>query len=114
MAQSNDDFAEGFANGLGQIFKHLDDLLRLEILGLIGRNHWFDVNFGKKIGLVFPSLNKKPQNEVLKAIEMDGASLFAKGFKTGLKSSFMYLHKDLQTEILAKLPKENWPPEEEP
>ena len=103
-----------FANGLGRIFKHLDDMLRTGILGLIGRNHSFDVNFGKKIGQEFPSLHRKPQNEILKAMGMDGASLFATGFTIGLESSFRYLHKDLQAEILAKLPKENWPPEEKP
>jgi hypothetical protein len=86
----------------------------MEILRFIGRNSRFDVNFGKKIGQEFPSLHRKPQNEVLRVMGTDGASLFAKGFTIGLESSFRYLHKDIQIEILTKLPKGNWPPEEKP
>ncbi len=105
IVYSNNDFAEGLSNGIGQIYKHLDEILQIRILELTLHNDIFSVYFGKMVGNNFPSLSSKIQKIILQFLEMDNGERFAKSFTSGIENSLKYLDKDLQKKLLSKLSK---------
>ena len=98
-AETDREFAMGLCEGLGQDFKDLDQTTQNRILNWMYQRVGLAYGFGEGLGRNFLSLSPDIRQKVLtKASEANNE--FIEGLRDGLKYSFRYLGKDLQSAIL--------------